>query len=125
MQKTGSFKARGALNAVSMLNPVTTSVCCDSSGNHGQAQGCKRDGTVPFIILICVPVPSRTKNILLSRPFYIPGQALSWAAKVNGKACHVAVPEGAPQVKVNAIQNYGGIVHFCPPNDIGRKGKKK
>merc|ERR1739848_54711 len=66
-----------------MVDESVTSVCCDSSGNHGQA--------------------------------------LSWAARVKNKKCYVAVPQGAPQVKVNAIQNYGGIVHFCTPNDNGRK----
>ena len=62
-----------------------TAVCCDSSGNHGQA--------------------------------------LSWAAKSVGKTCHVAVPKGAPMVKVAAIENYGGLVHFCEPNDAGREAK--
>ena len=85
MQKTGSFKARGALNAVSNLSAEVTAVCCDSSGNHGQA--------------------------------------LSWAAKSVGKICHVAVPRGAPAVKVSAIENYGGKVHFCEPNDTGREAK--
>jgi len=86
LQKTGSFKARGALNAVSNLSSEVTAVCCDSSGNHGQA--------------------------------------LSWAAKSLGKICHVAVPEGAPAVKVAAIENYGGKVHFCEPNDTGREAKR-
>ena len=38
-QKTGSFKARGALNAVLQLSPAekTHGVCTHSSGNHAQA----------------------------------------------------------------------------------------
>lgn len=39
-QKTGSFKARGALNAVLLLgqaNKIVKGVTTDSSGNHGQA----------------------------------------------------------------------------------------
>jgi threonine dehydratase len=35
----------------------------------------------------------------------------------------VAVPRGAPAVKVSAIENYGGKVHFCEPNDTGREAK--
>jgi threonine dehydratase len=37
MQKTGSFKARGALNAVLRLPKTTTGVVTHSAGNHGQA----------------------------------------------------------------------------------------
>ena len=59
-------------------------MCCDSSGNHGQA--------------------------------------LAWAASVKGKACHVAVPEGAPVVKIKAMNHFGAKVHYCPPHDVGRKG---
>ena len=66
LQKTGSFKARGAINAVLQLEKTTKAVCCDSSGNHGQA--------------------------------------LSWAAAECQIDCHVAVPKGAPEVKVAAIK---------------------
>ena len=66
---------------------LVSAVCCDSSGNHGQA--------------------------------------LSWAATSVGKVCHVAVPQGAPAVKVAAIENYGGQVHFCEANDSGREAKVK
>lgn len=85
LQKTGSFKSRGALNAVSCLADSVENVCCDSSGNHGQA--------------------------------------LAWAASVKGKVCHVAVPEGAPVVKINAMNHFGAKVHYCPPHDVGRKEK--
>jgi len=86
LQKTGSFKARGALNATLQLTSGCQSVCCDSSGNHGQA--------------------------------------LSWAANQAGVVCHVAVPEGAPAVKVAAIESYKGNVHYCPSNDAGRVAKR-
>lgn len=86
LQKTGSFKARGAMNAVLQLNKSIQAVCCDSSGNHGQA--------------------------------------LSWAAAECGKDCHVAVPKGAPTVKVTAIQGYKGQVHYCEPNDAGREATR-
>lgn len=36
-QKTGSFKARGALNSVLQLKETQKTVCTHSSGNHGQA----------------------------------------------------------------------------------------
>ena len=68
LQKTGSFKARGAINADLQLDKSIQANCCDSSGNHGQA--------------------------------------LSWAAAECGKDCHVAVPKGAPEVKVTAIKEF-------------------
>lgn len=37
VQKTGSFKIRGALNAISRLGPETDCVVTHSSGNHGAA----------------------------------------------------------------------------------------
>lgn len=42
LQLTGSFKLRGALNAVSLLNPgqLERGVVTHSSGNHGQALAC-------------------------------------------------------------------------------------
>jgi threonine dehydratase len=37
LQRTGSFKLRGALNKISTLDPGTTGVITASSGNHGQS----------------------------------------------------------------------------------------
>lgn len=37
LQRTGSFKARGATNAVLALDPGVAGVCTHSSGNHGAA----------------------------------------------------------------------------------------
>ncbi len=37
LQRTGSFKLRGALNKISTLDPGTTGVVTASAGNHGQS----------------------------------------------------------------------------------------
>ena len=37
LQRTGSFKLRGALNKISTLDPETTGVVTASAGNHGQS----------------------------------------------------------------------------------------
>ncbi len=54
-QKTGSFKARGALNNLAMLNPEERSrgVVASSSGNHGQALAwaAKASGVPAFIVM--------------------------------------------------------------------------
>ena len=42
LQKTGSFKARGALNAIKCAlerNPSVPGIVTHSSGNHGQVRG--------------------------------------------------------------------------------------
>ncbi|XP_060064725.1 probable serine racemase isoform X3 [Ylistrum balloti] len=72
LQKTGSFKARGALNAVT-----------HSTGNHGQA--------------------------------------LAWAASTVGLKCAVVVPRDTPQVKKDAITNYGAELVLCEPTPQSRQ----
>lgn len=86
LQKTGSFKARGALNAILCAlerEPSLAGVVTHSSGNHGQA--------------------------------------LAWASKRAGVKCCVVVPKTAPQVKFDAMENYGAEVVKCEPNPTSRK----
>ena len=73
-QRTGSFKARGALNAVLQLDAAQRArgVVTVSAGNHAQA--------------------------------------LAWAASAVGTSCIAVMPETAPRSKVEATQDYGGIV---------------
>ncbi|WP_421751167.1 pyridoxal-phosphate dependent enzyme [Croceimicrobium sp.] len=53
------------------------------------------------------------------------GQALAWAAQKLGIACHVVMPENAPEVKIAAVQNYGAEVHLCAPNLAAREAGLK
>jgi len=87
-QKTGSFKARGALNAVSRSyidkeNGFQNIFVTHSSGNHGQA--------------------------------------LAWAAKCRGATAHIVMPNNSPKCKINAVQEYGGIVTLCIPTQTDRE----
>lgn len=41
-------------------------------------------------------------------------QAVSLAAKTLGVPAYIVMPENAPQVKVNAVKQYGGIVTLSP-----------
>jgi threonine dehydratase len=74
MQKTGSFKIRGAYNAVSNLTPEEKKrgVVTGSSGNHGQA--------------------------------------LAYAAGLQGVRAVIVMPEDASQAKIDACKTYGGEV---------------
>ncbi|XP_035155280.1 serine racemase isoform X6 [Callithrix jacchus] len=83
-QKTGSFKIRGALNAIRSLVPDALegkpkAVVTHSSGNHGQA--------------------------------------LTYAAKLEGIPAYIVVPHTAPDCKKLAIQAYGASIVYCEPSD--------
>ncbi len=41
--------------------------------------------------------------------------ALAKAAKMHGIKAYIVMPKNAPQVKIDAVQNYGGIITFCEP----------
>ncbi len=77
LQKTGSFKIRGAANAILSLTAEEASkgVLTHSSGNHGAAVAC----------------------------------AAAW----RGVPAWVVMPHNTPNVKVRAVESYGGKITFC------------
>ncbi|KAM6403256.1 serine racemase [Rhynochetos jubatus] len=89
-QRTGSFKIRGALNAVRSLVEESEragegpprAVVTHSSGNHGQALAC--------------------------------------AAQAEGIPAYVVVPRTAPRCKQAAIRAYGATLVPCEPSDESR-----
>lgn len=42
-------------------------------------------------------------------------QALSLAAKIFNIPAYIVMPENAPQVKIDAVKEYGGQITFCKP----------
>ncbi len=48
------------------------------------------------------------------------GQAVAYACKLLGKKCAVVMPATSAQVKVAAVQSYGGIVDLIDVHQIGR-----
>lgn len=42
-------------------------------------------------------------------------QALALAAKMNGLPAYIVMPENAPEVKKNAVRDYGAEIVFCKP----------
>ncbi|XP_054250527.1 serine racemase [Indicator indicator] len=89
-QRTGSFKIRGALNAVRSLveeseragGELPRAVVTHSSGNHGQALAC--------------------------------------AARAEGIPAYIVVPHTAPHCKQAAIRTYGATLVPCEPSDESR-----
>lgn len=43
-------------------------------------------------------------------------QALALAARIRGIEAHIVMPRNAKQVKVQAVEGYGGRVYLCDPN---------
>ena len=84
-QKAGSFKSRGASNAVKRLLEKGWNGCVatHSSGNHAQA--------------------------------------LARVASYFGLKAIIVMPEDAPQVKINAVRQYGGQITFCTPTIESRE----
>jgi threonine dehydratase len=80
LQKTGSFKFRGACNSVFSLTEqeAKNGVATHSSGNHAQA--------------------------------------LALAARIRDIPAYIVMPKNASKPKVEAVQQYGGIITFCKPN---------
>jgi len=48
------------------------------------------------------------------------GQAMAYACKLLGKTCTVVMPNTSAQVKIAAVQAYGGIVDLIDVREIGR-----
>lgn len=85
LQSTGSFKIRGAMNAVLNMQQKIDQPSCIvtySSGNHGQA--------------------------------------VAKAAKLFNIPCNVVMPESSSPCKIQAVQEYGANVIFCPDTQNGR-----
>jgi threonine dehydratase len=48
------------------------------------------------------------------------GQAVAYACKLLGKECIVVMPSTSAQVKITAVQSYGGIVDLIDVRKVGR-----
>ncbi|XP_033747473.1 probable serine racemase isoform X2 [Pecten maximus] len=103
LQKTGSFKARGALNAVSRLLQDT----------------CSSARPVSSVIALKERSPNVAGVVTHSTGNH--GQALAWAASTVGLGCAVIVPRDTPQVKKDAITNYGAELVLCEPTPQSRQ----
>ena len=89
LQKTGSFKFRGASNALQMFQEedLPKSIATHSSGNHGAA--------------------------------------LARAATERGVNAQIVMPYNAPEVKQQAVQEYGGFITHCDSNLEARESTLK
>lgn len=42
-------------------------------------------------------------------------QALALAARMHGAKAYIVMPKNAPQIKIDAVSDYGGEIFFCEP----------
>ena len=106
-QKTGSFKARGACNAIHYLCDHSSTI--DNISSH--------DG----------------KNEIKDFVTHSSGnhaQALAWAATTrniagtgspNCVSAHIVMPNNAPVVKSAAVKGYGAFIYECEPTQEARQ----
>ena len=47
--------------------------------------------------------------------------ALAYAAFLRGVPSYIVMPENAPEIKIKAVQGYGGRITFCKPTNIARE----
>ncbi len=50
-------------------------------------------------------------------------QAIAYAGKLQGIQAHIVMPTNSPQVKKQAVQNYGAHIYFCEPTLEAREAK--
>ena len=51
------------------------------------------------------------------------GQAVAYASTLLGKTCTIVMPATSAQVKIDAVQSYGGIVDLIDVREISRAGR--
>lgn len=51
------------------------------------------------------------------------GQAVAYASKLLGKTCTIVMPATSAQVKIDAVQSYGGSVDLIDVREISRAGR--
>ena len=49
------------------------------------------------------------------------GAALALAARLAGRTAHVVMPSNSSALKIEAVRNFGGEVHFCEPTHESRR----
>jgi threonine dehydratase len=99
LQRTGSFKLRGAVHKIARLKEAAGIPGVGASGAPG-APGVPGAAGVPGVPGV---VAGSAGNH---------GQSLAYAARAQGIPCEVFMPTEAPVAKVAAVEAFGGTVHL-------------
>jgi len=74
--------------------------------------------------LLSIPEPDRINGVC-THSSGNHAQALARAAGLFGVPAYIVMPENSPQVKIDAVRNYGGRITFCKPNLEAREATLK
>jgi len=69
--------------------------------------------------------PTESANGVITHSSGNHAGALALAAKNQGIKAYIIMPSNAPQVKINAVKSYGGIITFCEPTLEARESTLK
>ncbi len=67
----------------------------------------------------------KLKNGLATHSSGNHAQAIAYAAKKLGTKAYIVMPNNSPNVKVNAVREYGADITFCEPNQAARESTLK
>ena len=125
-QKTGSFKARGACNAVHYLcdhGPINAQTDSPNCEKEDQIQKQEAGDNVSKKVTDFVTHSSGNH-----------AQALAWATRTrnvwgndleNKITAHIVMPKNAPKVKAAAVKGYGAKIYECEPTQEARQSMAK
>ena len=74
--------------------------------------------------IINLPETQRKKGVVTHSSGNF-AQAISLSAQILNVTAHIAMPENAPEVKINAVRGYGGNITFCTKDVLDRERKVK
>ncbi len=74
--------------------------------------------------MLCLSDQQKAKGVVTHSSGNM-AQAVSLAAKTQGIEAHIVMPQNAPQVKKDAVKDYGGIIHISGNNISDREKMAK
>ena len=102
LQKTGSFKFRGALNAIQYLMEQKRATASD----QGEPEAAKKEDP-------CLQVVTHSSGNH--------AQALALAAKLSSAHATIVMPRNTPLVKKNAVQDFGATIVLVDNSNEARE----
>ena len=125
------LEARSRINPYIHRTPVITSSLINrrignelffKCENFQKAGAFKSRGAVNAILCL---TPSQRKHGVATHSSGNHAQALARAARLFNIPAYVVMPSNAPQVKIAAVKDYGGLITFCEPTLEARESTLK
>lgn len=121
------FRAQARIAGLAQLSPVLSDTTLDGALDctlFCKCEHLQRTGAFKFrgaSNAIASLRESGTEGDVATHSSGNHGAALALAAQLDGRKAHVVMPENASPVKIEAVQRYGGIIHFCAPTHAARE----